>query len=194
MREAYLLLREREKAGVEPISKVLMFSTIGSLLNLYPRISSTLRSCWPICPLMRSWRRRELWSTSKWLVNLQTDLRGSTEESWLFIAGQHFEWFQDVKSARDIHPDSQQWRLWFFRYIDVTPSVQERGPKTEGRNIGGGGAWVQAQMPVNTSSRQIWWIVLEWWVALNKRAIPGAMHQDRTFWRFVEYSLTVCMF
>ena len=129
--QAYLLLREREKAGVEPISKVFHISNcsnISSLIIFHHRTWLILRSCWPTCPLMRSWRRRGWWSTSKWPeIVVETDLRWSTPKKVDYIyrwycPSQHFEWFQDVQwrqhSARDIHTeDSRQWRLWFFRYI-----------------------------------------------------------------------------
>ena len=68
MREAYLLLREREKAGVEPISKVWTLFCDENFIwhEVSCRILSTPRSFWLTCPPTRSWGKPGWWSTSKW--------------------------------------------------------------------------------------------------------------------------------
>ena len=82
MREAYLLLREREKAGVEPISKVWTLFCDENFIwhELSWRILLTPRSFWLTCPLTRSWGKPGWWSTSKWWSSptWRETLRGST--------------------------------------------------------------------------------------------------------------------
>ena len=122
------------------------------IIIFHCRISLILRSFWPICLLMRSSKRQGWWSTSKWWAAQQTwDGQLKKVDNIKPISPQAnilsgFIMWSDGSGWRDIHAVKN---MIFQIYLDVTPALRERGP-TEGEHIGGeGGAWVQAQMPVD---------------------------------------------
>ena len=109
--QAYLLLREREKAGVEPISKVLIFSTFAAESQFF-----ITGSHWPCKAFGQSafWRGVEGGGGGdQHLSDGQQTQDGQLKKVWQYIAdiapSQHFKWFHDAKwgkrSARDIHAE-----------------------------------------------------------------------------------------